>query len=398
MIVIEWFRKPGEGELFRFDRSEITLGGSPRNDLVLEGRGLLKKHCTISRGPDGHFQLTSMSSKDAAVVNGHRCFRGELRPGDRILIGTSTLVFRGESEEAPTPPLPAPPPSPARPAAIEPREGVVAPVSPERGGVRPADGEHAEAPESTAAPSSKSSRSRRGRRPIEVVELPMPGGSRAVRRELRALFQRRLAATETVRGVIELLSRRLRGGEVLLFSHEEDELLHLVDSSRSERSFVFSRKALARVLADGRPVSTREGERVAAYFPLVAEKGRVRGFLVVRGSLSDVDSELVEEAAFLLALRIGELPREGRAATRSTGPAPIEGVVFDAETGALSEESDDLKVITEAVERRVIDRVLARMKGNQSKAAVVLNISRGSLISKLKQYGLPDHRGGRGRR
>ena len=53
---------------------------------------------------------------------------------------------------------------------------------------------------------------------------------------------------------------------------------------------------------------------------------------------------------------------------------------------------DDLKQVIPFVEHMVIDRVLRRTKGNQSKAARVLNLSRGALIAKMKEYEVPDYR------
>jgi len=53
---------------------------------------------------------------------------------------------------------------------------------------------------------------------------------------------------------------------------------------------------------------------------------------------------------------------------------------------------DDLKVVVPDVEELVIDRVLRRVKGNQSLAARTLNLSRGALISKVKEYKIPDYR------
>jgi len=53
---------------------------------------------------------------------------------------------------------------------------------------------------------------------------------------------------------------------------------------------------------------------------------------------------------------------------------------------------DDLKVVIPAVERLIIDRVLRRTKGNQSKAARILNLSRGALIAKMKEYEVLDYR------
>ncbi len=55
-------------------------------------------------------------------------------------------------------------------------------------------------------------------------------------------------------------------------------------------------------------------------------------------------------------------------------------------------ETDDLKAIIETVEREVIDRAMRRSDGNQRRGAERLNISRGSLIAKLKEYGIPDYR------
>jgi DNA-binding NtrC family response regulator len=53
---------------------------------------------------------------------------------------------------------------------------------------------------------------------------------------------------------------------------------------------------------------------------------------------------------------------------------------------------DDLKVVVPAVERMIIDRVLRQTMGNQSKAARILNLSRGALIAKIKEYEIPDYR------
>jgi DNA-binding protein Fis len=53
---------------------------------------------------------------------------------------------------------------------------------------------------------------------------------------------------------------------------------------------------------------------------------------------------------------------------------------------------NDLKVVIPTVERLLIDRVLRRSLGNQSKAARELNLSRGALIAKIKEYSIPDYR------
>ncbi|MGH9443311.1 MAG: sigma 54-interacting transcriptional regulator [Thermoanaerobaculia bacterium] len=64
----------------------------------------------------------------------------------------------------------------------------------------------------------------------------------------------------------------------------------------------------------------------------------------------------------------------------------------EAEAGLVLHEVDDLKKIVESVERQVIDRVMRKVEGNQSKGAELLNISRGSLIAKMSEFGIRDYR------
>jgi DNA-binding NtrC family response regulator len=87
----------------------------------------------------------------------------------------------------------------------------------------------------------------------------------------------------------------------------------------------------------------------------------------------------------------GEMVRgtvPANAVRRSTGEA---AGVDEATTLSLLSQ-DDLKTVVPAVERIIIDRVLRRTMGNQSKAARILNLSRGALIAKIKDYDIPDYR------
>jgi hypothetical protein len=79
-----------------------------------------------------------------------------------------------------------------------------------------------------------------------------------------------------------------------------------------------------------------------------------------------------------------------RPAAEAAAPAPAPAESSPAET--VLRQTDDLKKIVETVEREVIDRAMRRVEGNQSRAAQILNISRGSLIAKLKEFAIPDYR------
>ena len=103
-------------------------------------------------------------------------------------------------------------------------------------------------------------------------------------------------------------------------------------------------------------------------------------------------SELLSELRRLVsATPEGEMIRGSvrRALNRSGETAA--GNDEDIDAAAVLGE-DDLKVVIPAVERLLIDRVMRRSLGNQSKAARELNLSRGALIAKIKEYEIPDYR------
>jgi DNA-binding NtrC family response regulator len=103
-------------------------------------------------------------------------------------------------------------------------------------------------------------------------------------------------------------------------------------------------------------------------------------------------SELLSELRRLVsATPEGEMIRGSvrRALNRSGETAAGNDEYIDA-AAVLGE--DDLKVVIPAVERLLIDRVMRRSLGNQSKAARELNLSRGALIAKIKEYEIPDYR------
>jgi DNA-binding NtrC family response regulator len=84
-------------------------------------------------------------------------------------------------------------------------------------------------------------------------------------------------------------------------------------------------------------------------------------------------------------------PAEPAASAAEAGAGPAEAEA-ETETEVVLRQTDDLKKIIESVEREVIDRTMRRVEGNQSRGAQILNISRGSLIAKLKEYTIPDYR------
>ncbi|HEV2063099.1 MAG TPA: helix-turn-helix domain-containing protein, partial [Thermoanaerobaculia bacterium] len=100
---------------------------------------------------------------------------------------------------------------------------------------------------------------------------------------------------------------------------------------------------------------------------------------------------LLEELARLAGIALAE-PESAVVAAPKPPPALEEPQASDATAAAVLRQTDDLKKIVETVEREVIDRAMRRVEGNQSRGAQILNISRGSLIAKLKEFDIPDYR------
>jgi hypothetical protein len=104
--------------------------------------------------------------------------------------------------------------------------------------------------------------------------------------------------------------------------------------------------------------------------------------------------ELVQVAGIAFA-GMGQQDLLEEPAVRQTLEVPIAPTAPAAESTPAENvlrQTDDLKKIVETVEREVIDRAMRRVEGNQSRAAQILNISRGSLIAKLKEFAVPDYR------
>ena len=75
--------------------TNVKIGRSSSSDLVLQDLNVSRLHAEIVRRPEGYFILDS-GGKNGTFVNDRRIDQPTpLRPGDRVRIGTTTLVFNG---------------------------------------------------------------------------------------------------------------------------------------------------------------------------------------------------------------------------------------------------------------------------------------------------------------
>jgi two-component system nitrogen regulation response regulator NtrX len=131
----------GGSELtYHLGKSTISVGASSQNDVVIRAPGVAPRHLVIQRNGDVHTFITQ--NRQVVVLNGERRSRGVLRVGDRIRMGTTTLIFKGVGEddvavaeaadEAPATSTAAPKPTPMPPADGKRRAEVVLYSEPNR--------------------------------------------------------------------------------------------------------------------------------------------------------------------------------------------------------------------------------------------------------------------------
>jgi diguanylate cyclase (GGDEF)-like protein len=79
------------GRRFVLDRSPITIGGGPENDIVLQGDGVSREHAQLEQR-SGEWWVTGMGSTSGCYVNDEQITGDQrLRNGDRINIGRTIL-------------------------------------------------------------------------------------------------------------------------------------------------------------------------------------------------------------------------------------------------------------------------------------------------------------------
>ena len=81
------------------NRSLLSIGRDPSNDLVLPDAMVSRRHAVIEyRG--SQYYLRDCNSSNGSVVNGDRVEERNLRDGDLVAIGTARLLFREDLPEA----------------------------------------------------------------------------------------------------------------------------------------------------------------------------------------------------------------------------------------------------------------------------------------------------------
>jgi DNA-binding CsgD family transcriptional regulator len=77
---------------FHLLRRSAVIGRDADADLVLDARGISRKHARLTRETTGSVQLVDLGAKNGTYLNGRRVELAALRAGDRISMGVVELV------------------------------------------------------------------------------------------------------------------------------------------------------------------------------------------------------------------------------------------------------------------------------------------------------------------
>jgi len=87
----------------KFDRPIINVGKLSTSTLRLDDINVSRKHAVIEQREDGKWRITDLGSTNGTVLRGERVVQSELKDGDRLVLGTTTLVVHIDENAASRP-------------------------------------------------------------------------------------------------------------------------------------------------------------------------------------------------------------------------------------------------------------------------------------------------------
>lgn len=80
------------GRMFKLEKPEVILGRSTEATFQVEDDGISRKHAKLMLGPDAKYQLVDLGSTNGTYLNGARINVVQLADGDKIQIGSNTVL------------------------------------------------------------------------------------------------------------------------------------------------------------------------------------------------------------------------------------------------------------------------------------------------------------------
>lgn len=89
-------------EKFITEKKRVTIGRTPDNDIVLDNRGVSRRHAQIEFGDDQAVVIDN-ESLNGTFVNSRRVTEDVLKDKDVITIGKYTLIYHAQPEKSGSP-------------------------------------------------------------------------------------------------------------------------------------------------------------------------------------------------------------------------------------------------------------------------------------------------------
>jgi pSer/pThr/pTyr-binding forkhead associated (FHA) protein len=80
------------GTRHQISRPTMVLGRSTETDVRIDDPGVSRRHCEIRSGNPTTIQ--DLGSTNGIVVDGQHTTRATLRDGSRIVVGSTTIIYR----------------------------------------------------------------------------------------------------------------------------------------------------------------------------------------------------------------------------------------------------------------------------------------------------------------
>lgn len=359
--------------MHRIAGASATVGASSGNEIVVRARGVYGRHMRLFER-DGHYHLDLFKGIQTVQVNGRDFFGGQITVGDRIAIGEATItVVEASSAMRPTPVGELPTGDLASPPSA---------ATPEPQAQAPAQTPVQVQPQAAGAPASL---------PVTEVEY------RGMRLSAFRICREARSAEDLATELTDFLDRELPPSEWAIGEFSPAAGFRALASTFRENPALPPR--LAQDLRSGERLA--RADTVTGPLVLIIEPARdgsgCAGILVRETPRLAARAvlfleELVQVAGIAFAGMGAAEPGESVPRPTVEVPVPPSPAAEATLAETVLRQTDDLKKIVETVEREVIDRAMRRVEGNQSRGAQILNISRGSLIAKLKEFGIPDYR------
>ena len=92
LIVISAKAAAGVGRMFKLDKPEVVMGRSTDAHFQVEDDGISRKHAKLVLAATGQYQLVDLGSTNGTFLNGARVNVAELADGDKIQMGSNTVL------------------------------------------------------------------------------------------------------------------------------------------------------------------------------------------------------------------------------------------------------------------------------------------------------------------